>query len=159
MKKIFMALTFALCIIFSAMVLAGDLEEDGIEVTTDDIGNVWYVDPTNVIIDKNSDDELIFHATFTVIFSDKGQKELVDFYRTQIENAPGLDTVTMIIEKVHFRKVGDKTYSSATDVIFYDKDKKVIEGLGYVDYEVEWQPINAKTVSEEMYQVARLYAK
>ena len=159
MRKIFTALTFALCIIFSATAFAEGAEEDVIQVAIDATDNGWYMDSTDVIIDKNSGGELIFHTNFAVILSDAGKRELVDFYRARAENVPGLDSVAMLIETVYFREAGGKIYSSTTDMLFYDKNKEVIKGLGYLDDEIEWQPIDAKTIGEIMYQTARKYAK
>ncbi len=53
MKKIFTALTFALCIIFSATAFAEEAE-DIVKVGLDSNDNAWYMDTTDVIIEKVS---------------------------------------------------------------------------------------------------------
>ncbi len=155
MRKIFTALTFALCIIFSATAFA----EDVVKVATDDSDNVWYLDSSDVVIEKNSGGELIFRAYFVTILSDAGKAELINFYRTHGEDMPDLDKAAFFIETVHFREAGGKIYSSTTDMIFYDKNKNVLKELGYMDSEIEWEPVDAKTIGEIMYQTARKYAK
>ena len=160
MKKIFTALTFALCIIFTATAFAEGAEEDVVPVATDSTnGNEWYMDASDVTVEKNSGGEFILRANFAVILSDKGKKEIIDYYRTNGQNVPGLDSIALCIETVHFREAGGKIYFAPTDMLIYNQNKESIKELGYIDREIEWQPVSEGSLGEMMYQTARKYAK
>ena len=159
MKKIFTALTFALCIIFSATAFAEEAE-DIVAVATDSTnGNRWYMDSTDVTIEKNSGGELICRANFVAIFSDEGKKEIISYYRTNGQDVPGLDSIAFCIETLHFREAGGKLYFAPTDMLVYNQNKEAIKELGYIDRAIEWQTINKGSLGEIMYQTARKYAK
>ncbi|MBQ9487097.1 MAG: hypothetical protein IJU91_04750 [Selenomonadaceae bacterium] len=158
MRKIFSMLTLALCIIFSATAFAEEAE-DVVELGLDSDDNAWYMDATDVVIEKNSGGELIFRANFVEIFSEKTKNEIVDFYRKNGKEIAGLDSMAMCIETVHFREFGGKIYLAPTDMLVYNKNKEVINDVSYIDREIEWQPVSAGTIGEIMYQTARKYAK
>ena len=158
MRKIFTVLTLALCIIFSATAFAEDAE-DIISVGMDSDDNIWGLDSSDVVIEKNSGGEFIFRANFVEIFSAKGKKECIDFYRTNGKDVPGLDSVEFCIARVHFREAGGKIYLAPTDMLIYNQNKELLKELGYTNRAIEWQPVDAKTIGEKMYQTARKYAK
>lgn len=158
MYKIFTALTFALCIIFSATAFAEETE-DVVEVGLDSDDNAWYLDSSDVVIEKNSGGELIFRANFVEIFSEKTKNEIIDFYRKNGKEIAGLDLMAMCIETVHFREAGGKIYLAPTDMLVYNKNKEVINDVSYIDREIKWQPVSAGTIGEIMYKTALKYAK
>lgn len=155
MRKIFTASVFALCIIFSTTAWAAD----GVKVAKDNTGNEWYVDSSDVNIEKNSDGEFIFSGYFVEFLSAEGKDEVVNFYRKNGKDVPCLDAIAFCMEIVHFRESGGKVHYALTDMVFYNQNKEIIQGLGYIDGKVDWQPIVEGTLGEKMYQVSRQYAK
>ena len=154
MRKIFTALTLALCIIFSATAFA---ETNLVKVATDDSGSKYFIEPSRVKLLKREGGELIFRADFLEIFSDTDRDRLINFYRSNGADLAALDSLTSAIIRMQFKDSGGNKNICITDLIFFDKNKKVIEGIGFKNAEIEWEPVTAGTISETLYNAAQLY--
>ncbi len=154
MRKIFTALTFALCIIFSATAFA---ESNFVEVATNEGGSKYFIETSRLKVLKREGGELIFRADFVEILSDEERKEIINFYRTNGADLAALDSLTNSIMRIQFKKAGGIQYLCITDLFFFDKNKKLIEGIGFKDAEIEWEPITSGTISETLYNAAELY--
>ena len=154
MRKIFTALTLALCIIFSATAFA---ESNFVEVATDDGGSKYFIETSRIKVLKREGGELIFGAYFVTVLSDEDRNKIINFYRTNGADLAALDSLTNCIQVFQFKESGGTQYLCVTDLFFFDKNKKVIEGIGFKNAEIEWEPVTAGTISETLYNAAKLY--
>ncbi|MBQ9487096.1 MAG: hypothetical protein IJU91_04745 [Selenomonadaceae bacterium] len=155
MYKIFTALTFALCIIFTATAFA---ESNFVEVGTDEGGSKYFIETSRIKVLKREGGELIFSAHFVTVLSDEERKEVINFYRTNGADLAALDSLTnYCMQVIQFKESGGTQYLCVTDLFFFDKNKKLIKGIGFKDAEPEWEPVTAGTITETLYNAAKLY--
>ena len=154
MRKIFTALTFVLCIIFSVTAFA---ESNFVEVGTDDGGSKYFIETSKIKVLKHEGDELIFSAYFVTVLSDEDRNKVISFYRTNGADLAALDSLTNCMQVIQFKNSGGTQYLCITDLFFFDKNKKLIKGIGFKNTEPEWEPVTAGTISETLYNAAKLY--
>ena len=122
-------------------------------ISFDQTGNSYYIDPHSIAKDGQNDDELLFHATFYKIYSEKGLKELAKSYN--IDEA----TVTQIdheIDVMYFRDFDGIKFVKSANAKFYNANNEEIPALemNVTFDDKENKPIPGKSIGENLFDYA-----
>ncbi len=121
-------------------------------ISFDQTGNSYYIDPQSIVNDGETDDELLFHATFYKIYSEKGRNEFIKSYNVD-ENI--FAKVDHEIDVMYFRDLDGIKFVTAADCKFFDVNENEIPELKInVKFDEKNKPIPGKSIGENLYDYA-----
>ena len=128
-------------------------------IAFDQTGNSYYIDMNTIVNDgyDSDKDELLFHATFYKLYSNKGREELIQAYKSNDVDIAQMSEVNHEIDILHFRDLNGTKYITAAECKFYNAENVEIPSINMsVTFEQndESSPIPSSSIGENLYDYA-----
>ena len=128
-------------------------------ISFDQSGNSYYIDMNTITNDgyDSEKDELLFHATFLKLYSDKGREELIKAYTDNNVDTSQMSEVDHEIDIMRFRDFDGNKYITGAECKFYNAENIELPSISMsVTFEQtqEAHPIPAKSIGENLYDYA-----
>ncbi|MBR2180212.1 MAG: hypothetical protein IJ862_07465 [Selenomonadaceae bacterium] len=128
-------------------------------ISFDQTGNSYYIDINTIVNDgyDSDKDELLFHATFLKLYSDKGREELIQAYNNNGVDTAQMSEVDHEIDVMSFRDLKGDKYITGAECKFYNVDNVEIPSINMsVAFEQtdETRPIPPSSIGENLYDYA-----
>lgn len=126
-------------------------------ITFDQLGNSYYIDLDSIVNDGETDDELLFHATFQKLYSDKGREEMIKSYGDSGVDISEMESIDHEIDVMHFRDVDGIKFLLSANCKFYNKDGTELPSIEMAvvfDETNELKPIHSHSIGENLYDYA-----
>ena len=122
-------------------------------ISFDQTGNSYYIDPHSIVKDSQTDDELLFHATFYKIYSEKGLKEFARSYNIEESKIEQIDHE---IDVMYFRDFDGNKFVKSANAKFYNVNNEEIPELemNVTFDDKENKPIPGKSIGENLFDYA-----
>ena len=125
-------------------------------ISFDQTGNSYYIDINTIVNDgyDKDKDELIFHATFYKLYSDKGREELIKAYANNDADTSRMAEVDHEIDVMHFRDQGGDKYITGAECKFYNSENVEIPSINMsvtFNQDNEARPIPSNSIGENLY--------
>lgn len=151
MKKVF--LTTLLVVMLSA---ASALAEGWEQIYLDDNDNMIYFDTSSVNVVARNGDDVVFNASFRMVYSERGKQALIDWYRNNSIMPRNIESLSYDVATINFKKVGEAREYCIMTRKSYMADGRSLEDMHFVNPNPKWEAIPSGSLVEVEYYNALL---
>ena len=126
------------------------------QIYTDQNDNQIYADPDNVQVTMKSGDKAEFNAKYRMVYTERGRKTLIDWYRDYSIVPAGIENLDNDLTTIKFKRDGNKRYYAIVERIYYTAGGSAIEGMHFYEPNAEWKEIPVGSVIDVEYYDAVL---
>ena len=127
-------------------------------ISFDQTGNSYYIDMNTIANDgyDNEKEELLFHATFLKLYSNKGREELIKAYESNSVDTAQMSEVDHEIDVLHFRELSGTKYITGAECKFYNAENVELPSIkmSVTFDQSETHAIPASSIGENLYDYA-----